>query len=255
MITTPEKSPEMNSASPSSTNSSAVSKRKTTTKMGYKKADDAKTEQVVLNPDGTIDTMALSQSQMRFISKYIKSNGIVSYACKLARISRDTYYRWLAENKTFEALIQRANEEPLDLVRLKLWEQIQKGNINAITLYLRAHDKAYSDRSLQISGKLELSPSWYEDMKPKKAIAARVIQTSLGNQELKKLDQAIESEDTKGINRILKEANDKKSDSQEREIVAESVATEQLGDHPSLDGTIEEDAPESAERVHPGGES
>lgn len=205
------------------------------TKLGYASAESAKTDKILVKEDGSYDTSVLSQNQMRFISKYIKANGIISYACKLAKISRDTFYRWMAENKTFEALIQRANEEPLDVVRLKLWEQINKGNINAITLYLRAHDKAYSER-VNISGKLELSPSWYEDMKPKvKQLPKVVLQTSLDNQQLKQLDAAVAKEDTRGANKILKQGeHDTKTNPQVSEAVATTPESPELGTVPEV---------------------
>lgn len=240
MSTSNENTPETTSVSVPTMPSSAASKKPKATKVGYATAETAKSDRVVLNADGTFDTSVLSQSQMRFISKYIKSNGIISYACKLAKISRDTFYRWMAENKTFEALIQRANEEPLDVVRLKLWEQIQKGNINAITLYLRAHDKAYSER-VSISGKLELSPSWYEDMKgkPRLGPVKRVLQETLGNQELKQLDKAIEGENTKEANKLLG-GNDKTPSTQSNSDLAEPIESPALGTVPQLSGTTAE---------------
>lgn len=207
------------------------------TKLGYAAAEDAKTDKVLVREDGTYDTSVLSQNQMRFISKYIRANGIVSYACKIAKISRDTYYRWLAENKTFEAIIRRADEEPLDLVRLKLWEQINKGNINAITLYLKAHDRAYSDR-MTVSGKVELTPSWYEDLKAKKApILGTVIQQALDNKQLKELDKAIATGNTPAANALLGGIHDKETSGTTDEEVAGTPEPSTLETVPRDQGT------------------
>jgi len=239
MNTSPENQPLPPADIPIVTRSSDVSKKPKMTKLGYASAETAKTDQVLVRDDGSLDTSVLSQNQMRFIAKYIKANGIVSYACKLAKISRDTFYRWMAENKTFEALIQRANEEPLDLVRLKLWEQIQKGNINAITLYLRAHDKSYSER-VNISGKLELSPSWYEEMKPKvKQLPKVVLQQALDNKQLKELDTAMKNEDTKGANKLLTGGHDTTTNSKSGETVADAPESPALGAVSELQGTEE----------------
>lgn len=124
-------------------------------------------DEVVLDEYGKPDTDLLTVTQMRMIGKFRKHHGVVSRACREAIVSRDTFYRWMQENKIFSHLIDRARNENVDYVENKLWDRIERGDAWAIQMYLKANHPAYSDK-LQINIK-QMTPSWMEKLKgPKK---------------------------------------------------------------------------------------
>lgn len=112
------------------------------------------------------DAGEISDKQISFLSAFVKARGVVADACKRASVARDTYYRWMKENPAFNALITRAEEEPLDYVKGKLFQKIDQGNITAILAYLRAHDERFGEK-VTVNGKLGLSASWYDEIQGK----------------------------------------------------------------------------------------
>lgn len=78
-----------------------------------------------------------------------KSMGIVTQACKLADISRETFYRWMREDDEFKELITQASEQAKDFVESKLYEQISEGNVPSIIFYMKTKckDRGYVERT------------------------------------------------------------------------------------------------------------
>lgn len=128
-------------------------------------------EEVVFDEKGRPDTSLLTQVQMRMLSKFRASHGVVSRACMAAGVSRDTFYRWQTENKIFAHLIDRAKQENNDYVENKLWDRLERGEPWAIQMYMRANHPSYSDK-LQVNVK-QLTPSWYN--KRQEAIGKPII--------------------------------------------------------------------------------
>lgn len=78
-----------------------------------------------------------------------KSMGIVTQACKLADISRETFYRWMREDDEFQELVTQASEQAKDFVESKLYEQISEGNVPSIIFYMKTKckDRGYVERT------------------------------------------------------------------------------------------------------------
>lgn len=53
-----------------------------------------------------------------------KSLGIVSTACQSVEISRQTHYRWLAEDTDYKSQVEDISEDAIDFVESKLHEKI-----------------------------------------------------------------------------------------------------------------------------------
>lgn len=78
-----------------------------------------------------------------------KSMGIVTHACKMAEISRETFYKWMREDDQFQELVTQATEQAKDFVESKLYEQISKGNVPSIIFYMKTKckDRGYIERT------------------------------------------------------------------------------------------------------------
>ena len=67
--------------------------------------------------------------------------GIVSYACKVCNISRNTFYVWKNNDEVFAHECEIIQENTIDNVESKLFKAISKGNLTAIIFYLKTHGK------------------------------------------------------------------------------------------------------------------
>lgn len=70
-----------------------------------------------------------------------KSLGIVSHACKAAKVCRDSHYRWLKEDKEYKKKVDDLSNLALDLAESKLHKQIQESNLTAIIFFLKCKGK------------------------------------------------------------------------------------------------------------------
>ena len=79
-----------------------------------------------------------------------KSMGIVSTACKLIGISRETYYRWYKEDDEFMKRVDEVSEMTLDIAESKLLELVEDKNPAAIFFYLKCKGKkrGYVEKSI-----------------------------------------------------------------------------------------------------------
>ena len=68
-----------------------------------------------------------------------KSLGVVSTACKVVGISRTTYYQYLKDDEDFKSQVENIEEEAIDFVESKLFEQIQDNNTTATIFYLKTN--------------------------------------------------------------------------------------------------------------------
>lgn len=145
---------------------------------------------------GKLDRSLLSTGQVRMI-KYFRERPIVSEACKLARVSRDTHYRWIKENRVYEEFIARAKQEANDFAKGKLWDRVSRADLNALKYYLEHNDPDYAN-NLQVTH--SMSPSWYEKMagpSPKK------MGVQVKGKDEHWVNKAIDREDVEGANQML----------------------------------------------------
>lgn len=70
-----------------------------------------------------------------------KSLGIVSHACKAAKVSRESHYKWYREDEDYKKQVDELNNLALDLAESKLHKQIQESNLTAIIFFLKCKGK------------------------------------------------------------------------------------------------------------------
>lgn len=81
-----------------------------------------------------------------------KSLGVVTTACKNVGISRETYYKWLREDKKFKDAVNDIDAVALDFAESQLHKQIQEGSTSATIFYLKTKGKkrGYVERTEQV---------------------------------------------------------------------------------------------------------
>jgi len=83
-----------------------------------------------------------------------KSLGIVTVACKKANIPRSTYYKWMREDKEFEAEVKDIENIALDFAESHLHKQIRDYNSTAATIFYlktKGKNRGYVERQ-EITG-------------------------------------------------------------------------------------------------------
>lgn len=75
------------------------------------------------------------------VAALAKYHGIVSDSCKEARISRETFYKWLHKDKKFAAEVEAVLDEALDFVESKMFQSIEAGDVRMIIFYLETKGK------------------------------------------------------------------------------------------------------------------
>jgi len=77
-----------------------------------------------------------------------KSMGIVTTACKIAGLSRWTFYEYYKTDTDFKEKVDDISNLVLDFAESKLHKAIETGNITAIIFYLKTKgkDRGYVER-------------------------------------------------------------------------------------------------------------
>lgn len=70
-----------------------------------------------------------------------KTLGIVTPACEMVGISRQTHYRWLEEDPGYKANVQSMDDLALDFAETALHEQIKDGTPSSTMFYLKTKGK------------------------------------------------------------------------------------------------------------------
>lgn len=76
-----------------------------------------------------------------------KTLGIVTPACEMAGIHRDTFYEWKKKDPEFRRQVEDIEEITLDFVESQLMKNIREGSEKAIMFFMRykARKRGYSD--------------------------------------------------------------------------------------------------------------
>lgn len=82
----------------------------------------------------------LNKEQLEFLAVLEQSLGVVSLALKKTGVRRETYEDW-CDNIFFTERVVEIDETSVDYVENQLLKQIEKGNISAITFYLKTKGK------------------------------------------------------------------------------------------------------------------
>lgn len=88
------------------------------------------------------------RSKKRLLAELEAASGIIAFACKKAKISRMTFYRWCKEDAEFKERAEDIQELQIDVAEAKLLTKIQNGDTTAIIFYLKTKGKnrGYSER-------------------------------------------------------------------------------------------------------------
>jgi hypothetical protein len=70
-----------------------------------------------------------------------KTLGIVSSACKMVGISRQTHYRWMEEDAEYKKQCMDIDNMTLDFAESQLHKQIAEGNTSATIFFLKTKGK------------------------------------------------------------------------------------------------------------------
>jgi len=102
----------------------------------------------------------IREEKKKTILKALGENmGNIGIACKIAKISRQTFYNWKEDDIDFkekaESIVEEQKAEMDDYAEGKLFEHIRSGNITALIFYLKTRHSDYSIKShLELSGKM-----------------------------------------------------------------------------------------------------
>lgn len=82
------------------------------------------------------------------------SFGVVTTACKRAKVSRTQFYQWCKDDDEFKKQVDDIQEVTLDMVESQLHKQILDGNTTATIFYLKTKGKkrGYVERQ-ELTGK------------------------------------------------------------------------------------------------------
>ena len=86
-------------------------------------------------------TIKIGQTKTRLIEAMEKSLGVVTTACRIAEVSRDTFYRYYQEDPEFKQSIDNIENVVLDFVESQLHKQIKEGNTSSTIFYLKTKGK------------------------------------------------------------------------------------------------------------------
>ena len=101
----------------------------------------------------------ISNNQKALVEQ-LKKTPVVTMACQKTGIGRSSYYRWCLENPKFSKLANEAIAEGSltinDLAEVTIIGEIQKGNLRAVGMWLKAHHPKYGLK-VEITNKQEVA--------------------------------------------------------------------------------------------------
>jgi len=93
-----------------------------------------------------------------------KSLGIVSTACKMVDISRQTHYAWLKADEQYKSAVNSIQDSVLDFAESHLYKLVKEGNPAATIFFLKTKGKkrGYIERQeIEVTEKKPLS--WLDE--------------------------------------------------------------------------------------------
>lgn len=109
------------------------------------------------------------QNQQTKLLEFLGESGNISFACKRAGVSRETYYRWRKDSEEFtlksDSAVSSGKEFVNDLAHSKLMQSINEGYFPAVKFQLsNCHDDYHPKKTT--------SPYRIEEMTPPITIAS-----------------------------------------------------------------------------------
>ncbi len=83
----------------------------------------------------------IAQNKKALLTALEKSLGVVTQACKIAGISRRTFYEYVNKDAAFSQAVKDVQNIALDFAESQLFKQIQDGNTTATIFYLKTKGK------------------------------------------------------------------------------------------------------------------
>ena len=93
-----------------------------------------------------------------------KSLGIVSTACKMVDMSRQTHYQWMKDDPDYKTQVTSIENSVLDFAESHLFKLVKEGNPSATIFFLKTKGKkrGYVERQeIEMTEKKPLS--WFDD--------------------------------------------------------------------------------------------
>ena len=102
------------------------------------------TEQQELRENDITKKRRMTNSDIKkvaMIEALEQSLGVVTTACKIIGISRETHYRWLKEDPEYKEKVEGLIDVALDFAESQLHKQIRDGNSTATIFFLKTKGK------------------------------------------------------------------------------------------------------------------
>ena len=77
-----------------------------------------------------------------FLEELFKTLGCELSACQRTGVSREEYERWKREDPDFERRVAQIDDDALDYVESRMFEEIKSGNAQLIKFYLETKGRA-----------------------------------------------------------------------------------------------------------------
>ena len=81
------------------------------------------------------------KSKLAMLEALEKTLGVVTGACKLVGISRETHYIWLKEDEAYKLAVKSIDDVAIDFAESQLHQQIQDGSTAATIFLLKTKGK------------------------------------------------------------------------------------------------------------------
>ncbi len=106
------------------------------------------------------DTMQdrTEKGKLAMLEALEKTLGVVTTACKLVGISRESHYNWLEDDKAYYDAVKSIDNVAIDFAESNLHKQIKKGSTSATIFYLKTKGKkrGYVEKQeLDVSGEVK----------------------------------------------------------------------------------------------------
>lgn len=87
-----------------------------------------------------------------------KSLGVVTTACKIAKIARATHYVWYNKDPEYKEKVDELESVALDFAESKLHQRIKEGSDTSIIFFLKTKGKSrgYIERQEVLQGSLDV---------------------------------------------------------------------------------------------------
>jgi len=86
-------------------------------------------------------TNKIQQTKIRLLEALEKSLGVVTTACRNAKVDRSTFYKYVNDDEGFAKSVKDVENVALDFVESKLHEQINGGVPSSTIFYLKTKGK------------------------------------------------------------------------------------------------------------------